>query len=76
MLGKEAVTLLSNISKTMTAKMEEPVSHVRAWINGRITTAIAVAVLYSCMIRVACLLSTLRYKDPDWELGSVLGLQQ
>ena len=48
MLGKKALVILANLSQIMAAKMDEPILHVRGWINGRI--AIAFARLYSQMI--------------------------
>ena len=58
----------------MEEKMEGPILHVCGWVNGCI--AIAVVRSYSHMIRRAHLLSTLRDRDPDWELGSGLGMLQ
>ena len=37
MLGKEAPVVLSNLSRIITEKPEEPISHERGWFNGRIT---------------------------------------
>ena len=51
MLGKEALVLLVNLSRLVAAKMEEPISYMRGWVNGRIT--IAVTISYSRMIRGA-----------------------
>ena len=74
MLGKEALVILSNLSRLMAEKLEEPISHVRGWVNGRI--AIAVTRLYSRMIRDDLLPSTLRDQEPDWYSGSGLSLVQ
>ena len=49
-------------------------SFLRGWVNVRI--AILDARLYSRMIRGACLPSTLQDQEPDWDLGSGLGLAQ
>ena len=58
----------------MAAKMDEPISHVRIWINGRI--AIAVARSYSHIIRGAQIIIPLRDQEPDWELASGIRLAQ
>ena len=50
-LGKESQVVLANLSQILAAKMEEPISHVKGWSNGRIT--IAFARPYSRMIRRA-----------------------
>ena len=57
MIGKEALVVLVKLSQLMAAKIEEPILHMRGWINGRI--AILVARKYSCMIRGARLTSPL-----------------
>ena len=59
-LGKEALVVLADLSRLMEAKVDEPISHVRGWVNGRI--AIAVARSYSCMILGSNLTSTPREK--------------
>ena len=38
MLGKDAQVLLNQLSTLMDEKLEEPFSHVRGFINGKITT--------------------------------------
>ena len=53
MIGKEALVLLTNSSRLMAEKMEEPILHVHIWINSRI--AIAVTRFYSRIIGVDCL---------------------
>ena len=58
----------------MAEKMEEPISHMRGWVNGRI--AIVVGRYYSHMIRGARLPSTLLERYLDWESGSGIGLAQ
>ena len=58
MLGKEALVVLTNLSRLMVEKLEEPISHVRGWVNGRI--AVAVARSYSRMIHGDRLPSPLR----------------
>ena len=35
-IGKEAQVLLKKLIQLMDKKLEEPVSHMRWWINGRI----------------------------------------
>ena len=72
MLGKEALVVLASLSRIMAAKMDEPILHVRGWINGRI--AIAVVRSYSCMIYGDRLPSSLRDWELDWNPGSGLGL--
>ena len=74
MLEKEALIVLTNLSQLMAAKIEEPILHVRGWVNGRI--AIKVGRSYSHMIRGARLPSPLRYRYPDWDSGSGLRLAQ
>ena len=74
MLGKESLVVLVNLSQLMAAKMKESISHVHDWINDRI--AITVAIMYSCMIRGACLHSPLWDRDPVWESDFGLGLEQ
>ena len=56
----------------MAAKMDEPISNVRGWINGR--TEIAVAIYYSHMIRGAQLPSPQWDRNPDWDTESGFGL--
>ena len=34
--GKESKVLLVTLSLLMAAKMEEPISHVKGWVNGQI----------------------------------------
>ena len=55
MIGREALVVL--FSQIVVAKLDEPISHLRGWINGWI--AIAVTRLYSQMIRRARLTSTI-----------------
>ena len=64
MLGKEALFLLSRLSRVIAKKREEPIFQVRGWVDGRITIAIARS--YSWMIRRAP-----HQQEPDWdpELG-------
>ena len=56
--------MLSWLSQFIAEKREEPRLQVQGWVNGRI--AIAVAKLYSQMIRVAWLPSPLREQELDW----------
>ena len=74
MLGKEALIVLTNLIRLMAKKLEEPLSHVCGWVNGRII--IAVARSYSRMIRGDRLPSPLWDQEPDWDPGSGLGLAQ
>ena len=70
-LGREALVVLAQLSRSMAEKMDEPILHVRGWINGRIE--IAVERLYSRMIRVYRLPSPLQDRYTDWEPASGLG---
>ena len=63
MLGRESLVRLSQLSRVMAEKREEPLSQVRGWVNGRI--AIAVARSYSRMKRGARICSPLREQEPD-----------
>ena len=36
MIGKEALVVHTNMSQLMATKLEEPLSHIRGWVNGRI----------------------------------------
>ena len=72
--GKESKVLLVTLSILMDAKMEEPISHVKGWVNGQI--AITAARSYSRMIRGARVPSPLRTREPDWDSGSGLDLAQ
>ena len=74
MLGKEALVVLMNLSRTIVTKLEEPLSQVHSWVN--VWIAIAIARSYSRMIRIYCLPSPLWDQEPDWDLGSGLGLVQ
>ena len=65
MLGKEALVVLANLSRLIAAKLEEPISNVWGWVNGRIT--ITVVRSYYFMICGDPLPSTLKYRDQDWE---------
>ena len=41
MLGKEAPVVLTNLSGIMVTKLEKSLSHVRGWVNVRISIAVA-----------------------------------
>ena len=41
MLGREALVVLANLSELMAAKIDEPIFHMRGWINGRIAITVA-----------------------------------
>ena len=58
----------------MAAKMEEPIFHLRRWVNGGI--AISVNKSYSHMIYGARLTSILMDREPDQESDSDLVLAQ
>ena len=73
-LGKEALVVLTNLSRPMVTKMEEPLSHAHGWVNIRIE--IVVMILYSCMILVACIYSPMEDREPDQRSGSGLVLAQ
>ena len=38
MMGKEAQFVLTTLSRIMAAKMNEPILHVKSWVNSRIET--------------------------------------
>ena len=73
-LGKEAQFLLTTLSRLLATEMEEHILHVHGWVNSPIATM--VMRLYSRMLCRACVPSPLQTQDPDWELGSGLGLAQ
>ena len=64
--------MLSQLSRDMAEKMEEPLSQVRGWVNGIIE--IAVARSYSQMIYGAWLPSPLQEQEPVWDPESGIGL--
>ena len=72
MLGREALVILSQLSRFMEKKREEPLSQVWRWVNGRIV--IAVARSYSQMIHGARLPSPLREREPGWDPELGIGL--
>ena len=74
MLGKEAQVVLATLSQLMAKKMEEPISHIQGWFNGRIE--IVVARLYSQMLCRAQVSSPLRTQEPYWGSGLGLNLAQ
>ena len=74
MLGKENLVVLFNFIWLIATKMEEPVLHVRVFINSRIE--IVVPRFYSRIINGACIPTTLQYRDHDWESISGLVLAQ
>ena len=73
-LVKGALVAHTNLSLLMAEKVEEPISRMQVWINGRIE--IVVARLYSRMIRRDFLTVPLWDRDPDWESGLGLVLAQ
>ena len=64
MLGKEALVVLTNLSRLMAAKMEDSILHTRGWVHVRIT--IAAVRLYPFMIHGAYPPSPLSDREPDW----------
>ena len=40
-LGKEAQVVLATLSRLVAAKMEEPISHVKGWVNSQISTSVS-----------------------------------
>ena len=73
-LGKEILDVLMNLSRLMAGKLEEPISHVHVQVNSLIT--IDVTRSYYRIIYRTYSPSTLRDRDPDWDLGSCLVLAQ
>ena len=73
-LRKEALVILTNLSRLMSEKLKEPISRVHSWVN--IQIEIEATRLYSCMIRGSQLISTLRDREMDWYLGLGLDLAQ
>ena len=71
-LAREALVVISQLSRVMSDKREEPLLQVRGWLNGRIEIAIAMS--YSRMIFRARLSSPLREQEPDWDPESVIRL--
>ena len=74
MMGKEAQGVLANLSQIVSAKMEEPISHVDGWVNGWV--AITVIRLYSRMLCGDRFPSPLPTRDPGWQSGQGSGLAQ
>ena len=74
MLGREALLVLTNLSRLMAATMYEPIPHKHGWINGRIATT--VVRLYSKIIKRARLPITLWEQEPDRDPASSVGLAQ
>ena len=71
MLGRKELVVLANLSLIMAAEKDEPISHVRGWIN--IITPITVEMLYSGMIHGYVLPSPLCDRGLDWDLASGIG---
>ena len=40
MLGKGYLVILTTLSQLMAKKIEEPISHVRFWVNGRVAIVV------------------------------------
>ena len=62
-LRKEALVVLTNLSRIMSEKLKERLSHIRGWVNGWIV--INISRLNPRMIHGAFLLITLWYQDSD-----------
>ena len=67
-LGKEAKVVIAILSWLMATKTEEPISHVKGWVNGCIT--IMTARLYSQILHKYRVPSPFQTRDSDWESGS------
>ena len=74
MMGKEAQFILANLSRLMAEKMDEPILHVKVWYNGR--TEISVVRSYYRVLHRSHITSPFRDREPDWEYGLGLGLEQ
>ena len=74
MVGKEALVIINGLSRIVAEKMDDPISHICGWINGRI--AISVARFYSQMIHGARLSSRLPDRNLDWNPELCLGMAQ
>ena len=58
----------------MAAIMEEPISHIKGWFNGRIV--ITVVRSYYQILRGDWVPSPLQTRDLDWDSGSGFDLEQ
>ena len=65
MLMREALVVLSKLSRVMAEKREEPLLQVRGWVNSQI--AITVVRSDSRMIHIAELPIPLWERDPYWD---------
>ena len=74
MIRRESQFVLANLSRLMAEKMEEAISHVSGWVNGRIT--IMIMKLYYHTIHEDNLPNPFWYREPDWESGLGLVLVQ
>ena len=63
MMGKEAQVVIATLSQFMAAKIDEPILHIKGWVNGWIL--IAVARSFSRLLRISQVLSPLRIREPD-----------
>ena len=73
-LGKDSQFVLANLSSLMAAKMEEPIFHIKGWVNNHI--AIEVARSFSQKFKESWVPSPLHNQEPDWESDLGLGLVQ
>ena len=74
MMGKEAQVVLVTLIQPVAAKMKEPISRVKGWVN--IQISITVSRSYSQVLQGARVTSLLRTLEPDWESVSGLGLEK
>ena len=74
MMVNEYQVIFTTLSRLVAIKMDEPIFHIKGWLNVR--TVIAVARSYSYVLCGACVLSLLRTQYLDWGLVSGLGLAQ
>ena len=72
MVGRKFIVVLFQLRRIMAEKREVPLLQLRGWVNRRI--AVAIARLYSRMIRRDGLPSPLRERDPGWDPQSGIGL--
>ena len=74
MMDKTPQVVLATLIQLMAEKMYEPISKVKGWVNVQIE--IAVARLYSWVLRRARFPSPLWERDPDWDSNPGLVLAQ
>ena len=74
MLWKEALVVLTSLSRLIVTKIEEPLIQVCGWVNIWIKTVAARS--YFRMIRRYCLHIPLRDRKLEWDPGLDLRLEQ